>query len=490
MSNLHDDQKGVLRRMKRRDWVGVLSIVLSMGPLGAHAATDPFVKPTPEELAMKELPGYPGVPAVVLYREEVSIDDVHVVQHYARIKVLTEEGKRYANVELPYYSVNDEDYGVDKKLGDIMGRTIHPDGTIIPFTGKPYLKTMETNGGVKRQAKIFTLPDVEVGSIIEYRYATVYNVMFYTAPVWVVQGELYVKSAHYEWFPTVYELRDSKDRVLSGISWFPLLPPGVSIERGDKLNPGSNVSKTKTYILNVKDVPPIVEEELGPPVRSYSYRVIFNYSPYQTGEQYWKTEGKEWSSKLNSFSDPNSDLKAETEKVTAGATTQDEKLRKIYATVMNLENTRFTRERDKREDKAEGDKIKSAIDVLKLQRGSPDQLTELFLGMARAAGMRAYGMAVPDRSIEVFHAGWLNFDQFDALIAIVNVDGKEMYFDPGWRYEPYGHLAWQHTIVTGLRQLDKGTDFGKTGSDSFKDNVTTRAANFVVDDKGGAVDHV
>ncbi len=62
--------------------------------------------------------------------------------------------------------------GNDKTLGEISGRTIHADGTIIPFTGKPYLKVMEKTEGVKVQERVFTLPDVEVGSIIEYRYAT------------------------------------------------------------------------------------------------------------------------------------------------------------------------------------------------------------------------------------------------------------------------------------------------------------------------------
>ncbi len=84
--------------------------------------------------------------------------------------------------------------------------------------------------------------------------------------------------------------------------------------------------------------------------------------------------------------------------------------------------------------------------------------------------MKAYFMLVPDRSEEIFVPGWLSFQQFDDVIAIVNVDGKEMYFDPGCRYCAYGHLAWQHTLVQGLRQVDKGTEFGATPSDDFKFN--------------------
>ena len=78
--------------------------------------------------------------------------------------------------------------GDDKTLDDIAGRTIHADGTIIPFTGKPYLKVLEKGKDVKVQERVFTLPDVEVGSIIEYRYATRIADNIYEAPGLVYPG--------------------------------------------------------------------------------------------------------------------------------------------------------------------------------------------------------------------------------------------------------------------------------------------------------------
>jgi hypothetical protein len=153
--------------------------------------------------------------------------------------------------------------------------------------------------------------------------------------------------------------------------------------------------------------------------------------------------------------------------------------------VMQLENTRYTRAHDKQEDKAEGGhQIKNAADVLNHKRGSETQITQLFVGMARAAGMKAYLMLVPDRSEELFLQGWLSFRQFDDVIAIVNVDGTEKYFDPGCRYCAYGHLAWEHTLVQGLRQFDKGTEFGGTSSDDYKFNELTRVANLKMDEAG------
>jgi hypothetical protein len=344
---------------------------------------------------------------------------------------------------------------------------------------------MEKGVGIKYQAKIFTLPDAEVGSIIEYRYATRIADNRFESPHWIIQGELYVKAAHYQWFPTLKQLVDYKERPINAISWFPILPADVKIVHTELPATSPFQPAQQIYELNIKDVPPTVEEEFMPPIASYSYRVLFAFTPFHSAAEYWKEEGKEWSKRSDSFANPNGELKAATQTVIAGATSDDEKLKKIYAAVMALENTRFTRSHEQREEKAEaGGKVKTAADVLTHKRGSPTQLTELFVGMARAAGMKAYLMEVPDRSEELFTPQWQSFDQFDEVIAIVNVGGKEVFFDPGWRYTPYGHLAWEHTFVRGLRQTDSGTDFGGTDGDDYKYNRTDRVANLDMNDKG------
>ena len=472
----------------------VAAVVLTMvlGTAATARAADTFQKPTKEELEMKSLPGYPGAAAVVLFREEITKDDMRVVQHYERIKILTEEGKKYANVELGFVSTHDvggEYSGDDKSLGDIQARTIHADGTIIPFTGKPYLKTVEKGRtkdvGFAVQEKVFTLPDVDVGSIIEYRYATRYSDSVFEAADWYIQGELYIKAAHYVWFPTSSDMIDNEtQQLVSAISWFSILPGQVKVE--PRLLPVKSASGRDQYEyeLTVKDIPPVVEEEFMPPTKSYSYRVLFNFTPFTTAAEYWKSRGKSWSKRMNNFADPNPALVAASQTLIAGSATQDDKLKKIYATVMSLENTKFTRVHEAAEDKAAGRKVSSAADVLAVERGSSTQLAQLFVGMARAAGMKAYLMFVPDRREELFTPQWLNFSQFDDVIAIVNVDGKEVYFDPGERYCPYGHLAWEHTFVQGLRQTDDGTGFAMTPGDGYSANRTARVANLNMDDHG------
>ncbi len=473
--------------LPQRITISALLLLTAFAP--AAFAQTKFIQPTPEELSMTSMPGYPGVAAVILNKEEITSDDRHSAQHYARMKILTDDGKKYANVELPYVTTtegaDENSIGNQKSLEAIQGRTIHPDGTVVPFTGKPYLKVMEKGKGFKYQAKVFTLPDVTVGSIIEYRYSTFINDRGYEPPVWLIQGDLYVKSAHFLWYPSSEDMGDEHGNLIHTITWFPILPKGAEIVKHDMPGGGSNGLPSRSYELSIKDVPPVPDEEYMPPVGNYSFRVYFNYIAARTGEEFWKSEGKYWSKAVNSFANPNSDLKSATQQIVAGATTQDQKLRAIYAAVQKLENTDYTREHEAREDKANGlGKVKDADDVFRHERGDSAQLTELFIGMARAAGMDADAVLVPDRSRHVFMSLWLNLEQFDDMIAVVKVDGKDQFFDPGERYCQYGHLAWQHGFVTGLRQKSNETAFVEIQGDGFKNNVIMRVANLKMDATG------
>jgi len=57
---------------------------------------------SPEDLSVQDVKEQPGAPAVVLLREETDDDMNNFRSVYERIKILTDAGREYANVELPY----------------------------------------------------------------------------------------------------------------------------------------------------------------------------------------------------------------------------------------------------------------------------------------------------------------------------------------------------------------------------------------------------
>jgi hypothetical protein len=447
----------------------ITSLLLALASaFPARAAT--WTQPTPDELKMTADPKAPNAEAVYLFREEKVDDKLHYHSIYARIKILTEKGKEdYSDVEIPYEA------GV-ARIEAVEGRTIQPDGTVVPFTGKPFSKELVKAGNLKIMEKVFSMPGVQVGSILEYRYELRYDDNYIIPPDWLVQQSIYVHQAHYHFVPVdlssgLFESTDSLGHTnpVHGILYYHWLPPGVNVREG-----------LDGFDLAVTDVPALPDEEFSPPLSSFSYRLTFYYSSQFSGPQFWKEEGKIWSKNVDRFANPSDAIRQAVAQITAPGDTDDQKLRKIYAAIMQLENTRFTREHSAAENKAEGLRVKTAADIWQQKRGSDDEIAFLFIAMARAAGLKAYAMTVTERNRNLLNGGILDWDQFEDEIAIVNVGGKDVFFDPGQRYCEYGKLHWMHTQMMGVRQSDQGPVLAETPAAAYVDNAMRRYADLTL----------
>ncbi|MGC2545044.1 MAG: transglutaminase-like domain-containing protein, partial [Silvibacterium sp.] len=255
-----------------------------------------------------------------------------------------------------------------------------------------------------------------------------------------------------------------------------ILPPGVNVRQGQD-----------GYDLTVENIPEVPNEDYLPPFGSLTYRLVFYYSPFRTSAEYWKTEGKYWSKDFDRFANPSGKIRDAVNGMVAPGDNDEQKAKKIYAAVMKLENTSFTREHSSEENKAEGLKVKNAEDIWAQQRGDDDEITRLFVAMARAAGLKADGAAVANRDDSVFLQSFLSWNQLDDELAIVSIGGKEVYLDPGQRYCEFGQLHWKHTFAGGVRQKDNGTELFTTPGPTYKDNSVDRVALLTLT-SGGQVD--
>ena len=82
----------------------IVLIVASYHIASVNAAVG-FQPVSPEELKMTSEPLAPGAPAIILFRQ-VDRDDTGRTAHednYVRIKILTEEGRKYGDIEIPFY---------------------------------------------------------------------------------------------------------------------------------------------------------------------------------------------------------------------------------------------------------------------------------------------------------------------------------------------------------------------------------------------------
>jgi Domain of Unknown Function with PDB structure (DUF3857) len=435
----------------------------------AMAATT-WTQPTPEELKMISDPKAPGAPAVYLNYEEYADIKSHFHRVYARIKILTERGKEeYGDVAIPFEA------GATAIRG-IEGRTVEPDGTVVPFTGTPMDKPVIKVGGIRVMEKVFSMPNVQLGSIIEYRWERQYDDWYIFPPTWDLQQPIFVHEGHYHFI--AMQLDPGSSTVISVPDGMGNVFAATHLLYDQELPPGSKFVDLPTgFDLVVKDVPPIPEEPYSPPLDSFSYRLIFYYSSNATGQEFWQNTGRTWAKQVDHFAETNDRIRQAVGQVTAAGDSDDQRLAKIYAAVMTVDNTHFSREHTDAENQAAGVKDKTAGDIWAQKRGTQKEITRLFIAMARAAGFKAYDMAVTRRNERILNGKYLYWGQLTDEIAIVNAGGKDVYFDPGERYCEYGKLDWVHTQLMGVREVDGGTQVVLTPAADYKDTVVERRAN-------------
>ncbi|HTB98157.1 MAG TPA: DUF3857 domain-containing protein [Terracidiphilus sp.] len=414
-------------------------------------------------------PKAPGAAAVYLYREETSDDTLHFHSMYVKIKVLTEKGKELATVRIPYERRS-------FKVTDVQGRTIHADGTVIPLTAKPSDLTDMKTKDYQVNTMVFTLPSVEVGSILEYRLQIRYEDNVLSSPTWDVQQPYFVHKAHYFFAPSTAQFITNSRGDAANNLMYAVRDAGTAKVAQDSRN---------RYTFDVADVPAFPDDDWMPPLNALRWRVEFYYTPYMTGPEFWKNEGKRWVKEAEHFDETTKTLREAGQSLVAASDTEEQKARKIYDAVMKLENTSFTREKSEAERKKEKIReIRSAEDVWNQKSGSADDLALLYAALARGAGLTAYPMEVVDRNRAIFDPTYLSTNQLDDYIAVVMVNGKEVYLDPGQKQCPYGLLHWKHTMAGGLRLASIGPSYGFTPNLNYQQTELTRVAEVTLDEDG------
>jgi len=392
-----------------------------------------------EELKMTSEPLAPGAPAVILYRQ-VDRDDNGRTSHednYVRIKILSEEGRKQADVEIPFVKGGND-------VVHLHARAIRPDGSVTDFDGKIYEKSIVKARGLRYMAKTFTLPDVQVGGIIEYSYTYDFKEDALFDSHWVLSQDLFTKAARFSLKPY------SGEGNVWGVRWsWQRLPPGT---------PQPQQGGDRVVRLEAHNIPAFQTEDFMPPENELKARVDFVYSDQtfiQDLDKYWKKVGQELNGRVESFVGKRKAMEEAVSQIVSPSDTPDVKLRKLYDRVQQMRNTSFEVQKTEQEQKREKEKEPGNVEeVWKRGYANGNNLTWLYLGLVRAAGFEAYGVYVSDRRNYFFSRELKDRNKLDANVVLVKVNGKDMYFDPGAAFTPFGLLEWSETGVPGLR-LDK-----------------------------------
>jgi hypothetical protein len=413
-------------------------LILSVGRPARVLAGDGFPPISPEELKMTSEPLAPGAPAIILYRQVDRDDNIHTPHedNHVRIKILTEEGRKYADLEIPFVKG-----GYDVSL--VRARTIRPDGSVVEFDGKVFEKPIEKSRQLKYMAKTLTLPDVQVGCIIEYSFSYEFKEYTLFDSHWILSQDLFTKNAKFSLKPYTSDFPSYYVRW----SWHDL-PPGT----------GQPQQANHLIWLEAHNIPAFQTEDYMPPEDELKSRVDFIYSEEvfePNPDKYWKKVGKQLNGQVEGFVGKKKAMEDAVAQIVSPNDPPEVKLQKIYDRVQQLRNTSYEIQKTEQEERREKEKEPANVGEV-LQRGyaSGTNLTWLFLGLVRAAGFDAYGAYVSDRSHYFFSASLMDRSRLNSNVVLVKLNGKDLYFDPGAAFTPFGLLEWSETGVTGLL-LDK-----------------------------------
>ena len=410
---------------------------------------------SPAEMQMKTPQVDPGADAEAIFWD-VTLDDKKLgkmsYNHYVRVKIFTERGReRFSKFDIPFVK--------GKKVEAVAARVIKPDGTIVALKPEDvFEREIVKSGNVKIKAKSFAVPGIEPGVIVEYQYKEIIKGDSANGERLVFQRDIPMQKV-------TYYVRPYKGMNLNFTS-FNMSDVRFN-ENGERFFVGTKIN-----------VPALKEEPYMPPddqVRSWTF---LTYAPLNVSNQAlgsmlgWSFFAARYNGLHGFMTKPNKNIKRQADEITAGAASDEERLRKIYGFVQTqIKNITYDETlSDEQREKIDIDRIE---DIVKERAGSAFHVNLLFGALASAAGFDTRLLYSSNRSEIFFNPDKVSYGSFlhNAGVA-VNVGNKWMYFDPSTPYLGFGDMFWhdEDTVAMVINSNNHSwiktplTDYGKSAS--------------------------
>lgn len=229
-----------------------------------------------QDISISETPDkddYPGSSAIYLLDEgEFTFRNGFILNSHTIIKILDEAGLDYANVEIPFDS--------ESEVHQIRGRTIRKDGSVVMLKSEDIHEKSIFPDYIlyaDSKAKVFALPGVEVGSIIEYSYTVVYTEPFPSA--WDFQQEEPVLLSRF-----TLDIPE-----ITRYNYLLSQRQGIEVEKSV-----SHPARRTKATFTLKNAPPIKFEPLMPAHSEIATRIYFSLTSLSTLRGTLPIEGDSW----------------------------------------------------------------------------------------------------------------------------------------------------------------------------------------------------
>ncbi|MEZ5358493.1 MAG: DUF3857 domain-containing protein [Candidatus Zixiibacteriota bacterium] len=414
--------------------------------------------------------------AAVIFDEVIS--DTKYIQDgdlfviiYRRVRILSDEGRKWGDVEVPIFST-------EQKIKEIKGRTIERGNKIHELTKDMIVekKVIKSDGDEVKQTK-FTMPAVTNDCIVEYMIKI--ETGMYS---WILQEDVPVLSFQFRWLLPVYTVNYSSEQEL--IEKY-LTPNYLFLNKTSEIDIQQlpNLKKPEEIVFKTKDVPPFEAEPYSLPDAALQTKMFSYLGARDNPMSYWGNRAENIIDNQEEFAKKNKRLKEVVESFGPLAT-DEEKIAKAYNWVQeNITNLSYFDLKDPKNPKKEIDpKDRDNVnDVIKLGYGGRTDICRIFCDMLREMNIDAKMAYAGDRSDDIFVLD-AKFWQFDnTLVAVKLGPDSYKFYAPGHAMIPLGSIPW---FLEGITALIGDADiFANTPFSKDTENKSSFVYTYNIDDE-------
>lgn len=470
------ESKDCIDFMKRLLIAAACLALWLIGPSGQAASAQDWKPVEPALLAETKPVVQPDADAETIFSDIDIFDGFRqrdaetTIRHYVRMKIYTERGKRFGSVTIRFY-----DYG---RVGDVAGRTIKPDGTVVEL-GKEAIFERDAyrSGRYRMKEKTFALPAVEPGCVIEYRWSEYHRT--FRQSRYPIQAETPIRNLTFRIKPlttpdnvnNIYMYADNlRLKVFNGA-----MPPFK------EETPGIRVGR-------FQNLPAFAEEVYAPPTDNLRQWLLLYYEEEisDKAEKYWRNRGKHMFETYRPLLAGDDSLRVAATKAIGDAATGDQQLDRLFlfcrSAVRNLQDRTAT---ISAEERLANRPTQTPAETLKRGVGTPDQITRLFVALAEAAGFPAFVAKVSDRTEFVLDPATTPIDALlDDDIAAVRLGTVWRFLEPGDPFTTPTLPVWWHQGIPALILDPKDPVFVVTPMSKPGQSKTRRIGTFTLDQAG------
>lgn len=410
---------------------------------------------------------------------EMQIDDASSdleMWHYVRVKIFTERGReKFSKFDIPFTK------GI--KIKNLTARVIKADGSIVEITDKDiFEREIIRVSGIKVKAKSFAVPNIEPGVIVEYKYKEDIDDGGAAGMRLQLQRDIPVRTLSYYYKPNTkgepkyqaYNISDFKFKEHQKGFWLaerknvpafkeePRMPPE------DMVRPWLQLTSARLAITSMS-----------------GYGFSFVIKDPSNVQGYWSAFASQRAETMKFILKPDKAVKAAAERITAGAVSTDEKLKRLYEFCQKDIKNVFYDPKITSEQRRKMAPIKSMADILKRREAPvPGYIDWLFASLAGSLGMDVK-MAFTGNKSRVFFTPTMTNDSLVHAAGIAVTEGEIIrYFNPGDPFMPYNMLSWYEEGTPAILVGEKNYRWTDTPAASHLDNNYKRTAKLVLSEDG------